>query len=397
MCDTASTLPFEYCRHRRKMKEELIHSGLGAKMKSPKKIMISYKPSGLLLRLTMVITGISVLGLVTVSILYATRMSNIGRELPDTMEGKATLNASSDAGGVRVYHIKVDFNKKLVQFSLSEKTTSGIVATKIIVHDYNTGRSHFILSQKGTSTSWCIYTDLRGEMISKKRHATLQSVDLNLPNATIQWFSKTNYLKFADYDVQSCIKHIEGNFTFDEAFSKIEYADKTKLFGKDCFECQNQMNTSRSRRGIGVRNGRLDWWYGNWCGAKQGGYQSNPKPSCKRLCRKSTRYITSACRRCLPPTDRLDQACMEHDRCIQNLPRGPRWCQLVGNPCSCDRPFVRKVRTLKRSCSTSKCRSNANQVDIAFRLLSCWYNRRVCSRGSCRTVKRCSFRGSAKI
>ena len=102
--------------------------------------MISYKPSGLLLRLTMVITGISVLGLVTVSILYATRMSNIGRELPDTMQGKATLNASSDAGGVKVYHIKVDFNKKLVQFSLSEKTTTGIVATKIIVHDYNTVR-----------------------------------------------------------------------------------------------------------------------------------------------------------------------------------------------------------------------------------------------------------------
>ena len=102
--------------------------------------MISYKPSGLLLRFAMVITGISVLGLVTVSIFYATRMSNIGHELPDTMEGKATLNASSDAGGVEVYHIKVDFNKKLVQFSLSENTTTGIVATKMIVHDYNTVR-----------------------------------------------------------------------------------------------------------------------------------------------------------------------------------------------------------------------------------------------------------------
>ena len=104
--------------------------------------MTSYKTSSLLLKVTVVTTGITVLGFVTVSIFYAASMSNIRRQLPDTMEGKATLKASlgAAAGCVDVYHIKVDFNKKLVQFSLSENTTTDIMATKIVVHDYNAVR-----------------------------------------------------------------------------------------------------------------------------------------------------------------------------------------------------------------------------------------------------------------
>ena len=104
--------------------------------------MIFYKTLGLLLKVTVVTTGITVLGLVTVSIFHAKNMSNIRRQLPDTIEGEATLKASSDAaaGCVEVCHIKVDFNKKLVQYGLSENTTTVIKATKIVVHDYNAVR-----------------------------------------------------------------------------------------------------------------------------------------------------------------------------------------------------------------------------------------------------------------
>jgi hypothetical protein len=78
---------------------------------------------------------------------------------------------------------------------------------------------------------------------------------------------------------------------------------------------QDSVFHRRRRRGLGKRpNGDLDWWYGNWCGAYQGGYTKYPKPSCNYLCYQSTRYITPACRACLPPKDGFDEACMEHDR-----------------------------------------------------------------------------------
>ena len=70
----------------------------------------------------------------------------------------------------------------------------------------------------------------------------------------------------------------------------------------------------RRRRGIGWRNGRLDWWYGNWCGAYQGGYENNPKPHCRWSCDQTKSYVNRACRDCLPPKDGFDEACMEHDR-----------------------------------------------------------------------------------
>jgi len=70
----------------------------------------------------------------------------------------------------------------------------------------------------------------------------------------------------------------------------------------------------RRKRGLGRRGGSIDWWYGNWCGPKQGGYTNNPKPICKYFCYRSTSYVNRACCDCLPPRDGLDEACMEHDR-----------------------------------------------------------------------------------
>ena len=70
----------------------------------------------------------------------------------------------------------------------------------------------------------------------------------------------------------------------------------------------------RRRRAIGIRNGWPDWWYGNWCGANQGGYANSPKRQCSRACRRPYDYITSDCKKCYPPKDGFDEACMEHDR-----------------------------------------------------------------------------------
>ena len=104
------------------------------------KNMFSYKRSALLLKVLVATTVTLVLGLVAVSIFYSTWMRNTGPDFPDKMEGEAVI--PSEASGMEVYHVKVDFNKKLVQFSLSENTSSGIVAPKIVVHDYNAVRKY---------------------------------------------------------------------------------------------------------------------------------------------------------------------------------------------------------------------------------------------------------------
>ena len=93
-----------------------------------------------------------------------------------------------------------------------------------------------------------------------------------------------------------------------------QFLNETASLHNDSTAQQLQEIVRRRRRGIGFRGGRLDWWYGNWCGPYQGGYTSYPKPACKRECSRSTRYVTHACRKCLPPKDSLDEACMEHDR-----------------------------------------------------------------------------------
>jgi len=91
--------------------------------------------------------------------------------------------------------------------------------------------------------------------------------------------------------------------------------NQTTLFNNDSLTNETSMVSRRRRRGIGQRpGGRWDWWYGNWCGPSQGGYAKYPKKSCKNVCGTTTSYVNSACRRCLPPKDGLDDACMEHDR-----------------------------------------------------------------------------------
>ncbi|XP_068754270.1 uncharacterized protein [Montipora capricornis] len=404
------------------------------------------------------LTG-AALCLVIVTIFYAVGMFNTGPELPDIMEGEASF--TSNEGEKQVYRVMIDYNKKVVQFSsldklasFDEKRNSGnytdSLTAKIAVHNYREGRSYFLFPRNGKSMKRCIYTDLYGEMIPQHllKNAPLQSkndegntthvhfqlnndtavevyrqkesngkifrIQLNLPNATVDMFSMGKDVHIADLNNLNCTEHIEEKYTSVGIFSqsKIDYSNKTTLVdGHDSLP-KHLRNTSRSRRGIGWRNGWLDWWYGNWCGAYQGGYQNNPKPVCKSVCKNTTSYINDACRKCLPPNDTLDEACMEHDRCINDLPKGPSWCQPIGNPCSCDRPFIKRVRNLTTTCLTSNCGSNALQINFAFKLLSCWYPGKFCYpvivcrcpfclcpkiSMRCVDVKYCSFLGSAKV
>lgn len=96
----------------------------------------------------------------------------------------------------------------------------------------------------------------------------------------------------------------------NEMNSKLtELVNETKSFSSNRLVHSLQETARRHRRGIWD-----NWKYGRWCGAKQGGYKNEPKPSCKYICKKTTSYVNSACRKCLPPKDMLDAACMEHDR-----------------------------------------------------------------------------------
>jgi len=320
---------------------------------------------------------------------------------------------------------------------------TSINATKIVIQDYNTERKYFIVPEKGNSTTKCIYTALEGEMIPRHllKHATLKSeqvegnmthtlfqvdndtevdvyrakgrngkiyeVYLQLPNGTIHMRSKEKEMNFTDYKQLKCYKYNEENETIEEAFFQ---SNDSKLYqeadaAKDASVEKNlqQMSSNltnllnettsgtnnslvqqipqarRRKRGLGIRGGSIDWWYGNWCGPKQGGYTNNPKPVCKYLCYRSTSYVNRACRDCLPPQDGLDEACMEHDRCLIYHGGGPWWCQPWGNRCKCDTPFIWRAYTQIWRCPTWNCRSHALQVFWAFyRRLSCWFPIRIC-------------------
>lgn len=244
---------------------------------------------------------------------------------------------------------------------------------------------------------------------AKGLHGKIYEVYLHLPNGTIHMRSKEHEMNFTDYKQLNCYKYIEENDTIEEAFyqsndSKLftesQSSPESSIIEKNIRELStnftHQTNDSislsnasllqqpssvvkRRRRGIGWRNGGLDWWYGNWCGAYQGGYENNPKPHCRWFCSKTKSYVNRACRDCLPPQDGLDEACMEHDRCLVNHDRGPWWCQPIGNRCKCDSPFVWRAYNQIYACSSRSCRSHARQVFWTFYyLLSCWYPARFC-------------------
>ncbi|XP_022783940.1 uncharacterized protein LOC111324600 isoform X3 [Stylophora pistillata] len=413
-------------------------------------------------RIAAVLVGIS-LAAVAVLSAYAAGAFDSNPDLPEIMEGEATL--TTDDGKGEVFHVMIDYKRKLIQLtSLNDpaaspqlfgrrlmsfeenKTANGtrINATKIVLQDYNAKTKYFIVPEHGNSTTKCIYTNLEGDMIPRHllKHATLKSesvegntthslyqvendtdvdvyrakgyngkiyeVYLHLPNGSIHMRSKEKEMNFTDYKHLNCYRYIEENDTIEEAFHRSNdsklYQESTRSsdpelekniqetssnltqllnqmtsFGNESLANQLPMISRRRRRGIGWRGGSLDWWYGNWCGGYQGGYTRYPKPSCNDDCWRTTSYVNSACRRCLPTINGLDEACMEHDRCIIHRGGGPWWCQPVGNPCKCDSPFVWRVHHQMSSCSPRKCRSHARQVYFVFKhLLSCWFPVRIC-------------------
>ena len=58
-------------------------------------------------------------------------------------------------------------------------------------------------------------------------------------------------------------------------------------------------------------------------------------------------------------------------RCIEHLPSGPSWCKPVGNPCTCERPFIRRVLlAATKLCPTRTCRWNSGRIPFAVLLVS---------------------------
>lgn len=92
------------------------------------------------------------------------------------------------------------------------------------------------------------------------------------------------------------------------------------------------------------------------------------------------------------------------------------WCIPQGNPCKCDTPLVWRAYHQIWSCPTWSCRSDALQVFLAIKSLSCWFPFKICFpwfRFVCRckwcacprlviswrcfVFKMCAFFGSGKI
>lgn len=426
-----------------------------------------------------VLSGIF-LAAVTILSVYAAGMFDSGPELPNIMEGEATFQA--DDGKEEVYHVIIDYQKKLVQFEENHAAKQPTSARKIVLQDYSMGREYLIVLGNGEFPTKCLYTGLEGFMIPRNllKRAALKSENVQennthtiykvgndteidvyrakgnkrkihevyfyLPNGTMHMRSKAQELNFTDYEQLNCYKYIDESGTIEEPFyqandSKLYEATNTSTdpttgksinlqeitpnlarllnetppVNEDRLVPQLRETVRRRRRGIGWRNGKLDWWYGNWCGPNQGGYSKNPNVSCKSACQRSTIFVSRACRGCLPPQDVLDEACMEHDRCTANHGRGPWWCQPIGNHCKCDRPFVQRVNTIIQNCTTNSCRWHALQVYTAFQFLSCWYPQKTCFpsiRVKCRCIlclcpkittitkcvvfKKCSLLGSGK-
>ena len=107
-------------------------------------------------RVAAVLVGIA-LAAVAILSAYAAGLFDSGPELPEVMEGEATF--ASDSGEEEVFHVIIDYKKKLVQLtSLGDqfpssplsgrrlmsfeenKTANGtaINVTKIVIQDYNT-------------------------------------------------------------------------------------------------------------------------------------------------------------------------------------------------------------------------------------------------------------------
>ncbi|XP_031549715.1 uncharacterized protein LOC116287211 isoform X2 [Actinia tenebrosa] len=351
---------------------------------------------------------------------------------------------------------KASFGRRLMSYAENGTTNgTRINMTKIIIQDYNTNRKYFVIpKQNDNSTTKCIFTRLEEEMIPQHllKYATLKSesvegntthslfqvdndtdvdvyrakgrngkiyeVYMHLPNGTLHMRSREQEMNFTEFRKLNCYRYNEENDTIEKSFYKsndskfYEKPDDTELPSMNetvrnfILNVTKEANLTaisesdspdsvahRRRRGLGTRpNGDLDWWYGNWCGKEQGGYERYPKPACNSLCRQSTRYITSDCRNCLPPKDGFDAVCMEHDRCLIEAGKGPWWCFPVGNRCSCDFRYVWNVFYYILACPSWECRVNAAQAFTAFQLLSCWFPVKICFpwiRFSCGGCKVC--------
>ncbi|KAK2557936.1 hypothetical protein P5673_019925 [Acropora cervicornis] len=383
-------------------------------------------------RATAVLIAIAVSAVAILSV-YAAGKFDSNPDLPELMEGEATF--TSDDGQEETFHVVIDYNKKLIQLTsfhnpellspLPGRRLMSLEENKMengtIINATKIQRKYFIVPENGNSTE-----NIEGNVT----HSLFQvdndtDILLHLPNGSLHMRSKEQEMNFTDYKHLSCYRYIEENDTIEESFydsndSKL-YQETSKthhkwfeedlrampsnitvlrnetgsLYNDNETMARQQPLTSRRKRGLGRRDGSIDWWYANWCGAKQGGYTKYPKKSCNSLCYTTTSYVNQRCRE---PTFKnenhgqmhlgklLASAAVHFNRCTRCIihvtkynGRGPWWCQPVGNPCKCDNPFVWKAYRNIYSCPSWSCKWNAYQVFVTFfNFLSCWFPKRLC-------------------
>ena len=167
---------------------------------------------------------------------------------------------------------------------------------------------------------WYISTLKRSliEIMRGKKNRGTKAAELNL-SVTTQWtilWAENSWLFRLDQEASGSTDPEIENKIQETSSNLTQRKNQTTSFYNDSLADEMSMTSRRRRRGIGRRpGGGWDWWYGNWCGHNQGGYAYYPRKSCRSNCYTSNyAYVSTACRRCFPPIDGLDAACMEHDR-----------------------------------------------------------------------------------
>lgn len=82
---------------------------------------------------------------------------------------------------------------------------------------------------------------------------------------------------------------------------------------------------------------------GNWCGPNYGGFTD---PVCKEICGRNLSFPSEECRKCRPPTNRVDEICMFHDFCCQRSAIENNKCcgsETTSFDCSCHREMYQAL------------------------------------------------------
>ncbi|XP_074641713.1 uncharacterized protein LOC141899359 isoform X2 [Tubulanus polymorphus] len=110
--------------------------------------------------------------------------------------------------------------------------------------------------------------------------------------------------------------------------------------------------------------------YKNWCGSKNTGLLSkNPQGGC---C--TCNDPIAKCRQCRPPADGLDEACLQHDRCVQCNNIHAKFHHL----CRCERLIYYQAK--RANCPNAKCKVYKALLRRIFKVIPCRCDTKICKK-----------------